>query len=104
MNAKKIFLLTLGAFFVWSVKAQADMEQIKTYKEAFPDAKPKCINCHVDAVPKKDEGKHKLNAYGLKAEGVEEKPTAKTFKKIGSFEDFMKNEETSGKTQTGGSK
>ena len=92
MNAKKIFLLTLGAFFVWSVKAQADMEQIKAYKEAFPDAKPKCVDCHVDAIPKKDEGKHNLNAYGSKVKETSAKPTAETYKKVGKASEYKKGE------------
>ena len=84
--------------------AHADMNEIKTYKTAFPDAKPKCIECHVAAMPKKDDGQHELNAYGTavvteaKAEaeaakiaaGTEVKPTAATYTKVGKIEDFKK--------------
>ena len=101
MDIKKILVLTLGVFFIWGAKGQADVNQIKAYKEAFPDAKPKCINCHVDAIPKKDEGKHNWNAYGLKVKEIsaKAKPTAETYKKVGKVEDF-KEEDTNKKENT----
>ena len=77
----------LGLIF-WVIPAHADLKQIKVYKETYPDAKPKCINCHVDKMPKKDDGQHEPNDYGkaaikaAKAAGVE-KPTAETYKTIG---------------------
>ena len=90
MDIKKILTLTLGTFLMWSAKGQANVDQIKAYKEAFPDAKPKCIDCHVDAIPKKDEGKHGWNAYGKKVKetAASAKPTADTYKKIGKAEDY----------------
>ena len=91
MKIKKILIITLGAFFIWVAKGHANMEQLKAYKEAFPDAKPKCIDCHVDAIPKKDAEKHELNAYGSKIKETAEKPTAETYKKVGKVED-VKND------------
>ena len=90
MHYKKILFLTAAAFFIYGASAQADVNQIKLYKEAFPDAKPKCIDCHVDAIPKKDEGKHEWNAYGKKVKEIskEAKPTAETYKKVGKAGDF----------------
>ena len=88
MDIKKILILTIITLFIWIAQGQADVNQIKAYKEAFPDAKPKCINCHVDAIPKKDEGKHVLNAYGLKVKETASKPTAETYKKVGKVEDY----------------
>ncbi|MBF0571940.1 MAG: hypothetical protein HQL12_08750 [Candidatus Omnitrophica bacterium] len=88
---KKTAFFVLANFILWSATAQADMSQIKAYKEAFPDTLPKCINCHVDALPKKD-GSHDPNDYGkavIKAAGAE-KPTADIYKKIGTIEDFAK--------------
>ncbi len=72
--------------------ARADLAQIKAYKEAYPGAKPKCINCHMDEKPKKDDGAHEANAYGKAAIKVvgEQKPTAETYIKIGKIEDFKK--------------
>jgi hypothetical protein len=73
-----------------SVSAPADMVQIKAYKEAFPGSTLKCINCHIDDNPKKDDGQHDNNAYGkavVKAAGAD-KPTADTYKTIGKIEDF----------------
>ena len=89
MNIKKILVLTFGVFLIASVKVQANLDQMKVYKTAYPDAKPKCINCHTDAIPKKDEGKHNWNAYGKKVkEAATPKPTAETYKKVGKIEDF----------------
>ena len=69
----------------WSLPAHAGLAQIKAYKETYPDAKPKCIDCHADKMPKKDDGAHELNEYGkavLKAAGTD-KPGADTYKKVG---------------------
>ncbi len=61
----------------------ADVKQIKLYKEAFPSEKPKCMVCHLDKIPKKDEGKHELNEYGLKVQKGNAVPDAETYKKVG---------------------
>jgi len=87
-------LLVLAAIAVWVTPAHADLKQIKVYKEAYPDAKPKCINCHVDEKPKKDDGMHEANAYGkavMEQAGEEAVPTAETYQKVGSIEDFEQN-------------
>lgn len=104
---KKINLITMalgvvaGVFLFTSV-SNADIKQIKAYKEAYPGAAVKCINCHVDAMPKKDDGKHENNAYGnaVKEEAKKEAvasaakeevlPTVETYKKVGKIEDFKK--------------
>ncbi|MEI7998148.1 MAG: hypothetical protein WCH62_01400 [Candidatus Omnitrophota bacterium] len=86
-------LAVVVSVLMWSVPALASMAQIKVYKEAFTDAKPKCVGCHVDAMPKKD-GDHELNAYGkavADAAGKDAKPTVDTYKKVGSIEDFAKS-------------
>ena len=88
MGVKKVLVLILGIVFLWGVTSFADMGQIKVYKEAYPDAKPKCTNCHVDVIPKKDAGKHELNAYGKEIKKADPKPTATTYKKVGKAEDF----------------
>ncbi len=67
----------------------ADIAQIKAYKEAYPDSKPKCIDCHAAALPKKD-GDHELNDYGKKVKALADKPTAENYKKAGSIEDSKK--------------
>ena len=86
--------LGLGmVWMLWVLPAHADMAQIKAYKEVYPDAKPKCINCHAVSTPKKDDGAHELNAYGkavLAEAGKDAKPTADTYKKVGTIEDFAK--------------
>lgn len=76
----------------FGVIAHADIKQIKAYKEAFPESKPKCIECHVDEKPKKDDGAHEANDYGkavVAAAGAEE-PTADAYKTVGKIEDFKK--------------
>ena len=87
-----IFMSFIAAAFILSGIAFANMTQVKAYKEAYPDTKPKCIDCHVDKMPKKEDGAHEPNAYGkavVKAAGTE-KPTADTYKKVGTIEDFAK--------------
>lgn len=90
---KKNTLLTsvLVAFFValFAGVSHADIAQIKVYKEAYPDSKPKCIDCHTAALPKKD-GDHELNDYGKKVKALADKPTAEEYKKAGSIEDSKK--------------
>lgn len=89
---KTLYFLILTGFIFWSASACADIKQIKAYKEAFPDTKPKCIDCHVDKMPKKDDGAHDNNDYGkavVKAAG-KDKPTADTYKTVGKIEDFKK--------------
>ena|SRR3989338_7451845 len=95
----RLAAFVIGVCFVLGTSAaHANLKQIKVYKEAFPDAKVKCSDCHVDEKPKKDKGLHEWNDYGkavlnaVAAPG--EKPTAETFKKVGSIEDFAKKAQT----------
>lgn len=89
-------VLALGLGIVWIMRilpAHADITQIKAYKEVFPEAKPKCIECHVDAMPKKADGQHDPNDYGkavVAAAEKDAKPTAETYKKVGAIENFKK--------------
>lgn len=78
----KVLILAITPVFV-SGLALANLEQVKIYKEAFPGEKPKCTNCHVDKMPKKDDGKHEWNEYGLKVKKVKEKPDVETYKTVG---------------------
>ena len=92
---KILSFLVFSSFILWVLPAQADMVQIKAYKEAFPDTKLKCINCHADEHPKKDDGQHENNDYGkaavTAAKAVDlDKPNADIYKKIGTIEDFSK--------------
>lgn len=75
--------------FGFGALAHADIAQIKIYKEAYPDSKPKCISCHASALPKKD-GDHELNDYGKKVKSLAEKPTAEDYKKAGSADEVKK--------------
>ena len=110
-NVNLKFLVLAGAsMFVFSNAAQANLNMIKAYKEAFPDAHPKCINCHVDEKPKKEDGQHENNDYGKAAKAAIEADEAAAkvakqpkisaddlklltdeFSKLGSFDDFKKN-------------
>lgn len=44
----------------------ASVDMLKDYREVNPDLKPNCMYCHVDKLPKKEAGKHEINAYGSK--------------------------------------
>ena len=66
--------------------AFANLQQVKIYKEAFPDDKPKCTSCHVDKTPKKDDGKYEWNEYGLKVKKIKEHPDVDTYKTVGKNE------------------
>lgn len=76
-----------GVIGLFSSSASANLKEMKAYKEAFPDAKLKCVTCHAVERPSK-EGAHGLNAYGQAVLGADANPTAETFKKVGKAEDF----------------
>lgn len=92
-----ILLTVLAGGMAFSVPARANVEEMKKYKEAFPGASVKCIDCHVDKIPKKDDGAHEWNAYGKAVlaqagkEAVKEvEPTTDTYTHVGKIEDFKK--------------
>jgi len=91
MKINSLLIPMFAGFFVLSFcgLGQANIAMLKAYKEAYPDSKPKCINCHVSEKPKKDED-HELNGYAKKVKALADKPTAADYKKAGSFEDFGK--------------
>jgi len=68
---------------VSSMPALANKKHIKLYTTAFPGETPKCSACHVDNLPKIDDGKHDENDYGKSIMKESEDPTADTYKKIG---------------------
>lgn len=100
MGIQKLLLmvcLLVAGLLAGAAYARADMAEMKKYKEAFPEAKIKCIDCHTAAIPGKDEGRHEWNDYGkaviAEAKKVDVKdgePTAETYKKAGKIEDFKK--------------
>ena len=77
----------VGVIGLFSPLANANLKEIKAYKEAFPDAKLKCVTCHAVERPSK-QGPHGLNAYGQAVLKADANPTAETFKKVGKAEDF----------------
>ena len=82
--------LALALLFFPSMAAFANTTQIKAYKEAFPDEKPKCIGCHDVEKPKKD-GDHGWNEYGKKVKALAEAarkeavPDVETYKQAGKI-------------------
>lgn len=84
--------MVLAFFFLFSpvTPSLANIEQIKEYKKAFPDEKPKCGHCHVDDKPKKEAGAHDPNEYGKKVIAAKqaEKPDAETYKAVGPNPDI----------------
>ena len=66
---KNLVPMTIVVTFLMCVSpvvSFASVETLKVYREVNPDLKPNCMYCHVDKMPKKEDGKHELNAYGLK--------------------------------------
>ena len=96
MNRKSKFQVSYGAIgaivlmlaCVGPYPAEANVGQIKLYKEAFPGTKPSCLFCHLDKIPKKDDGMHDLSAYGAKVKETDEEVTAESYTKVGAYEDF----------------
>lgn len=85
-TSKKILTVFVGSLFavgLTALPALADVKQIKAYKEAYPDAKPKCIWCHTVEKPKKEDGQHELNAYGKKVKALATEPGAADYKAAG---------------------
>jgi hypothetical protein len=86
---KSLMRFSLSSLMILAVvlsgQAWATMDQAKLYKEVFGGEKPKCIVCHVDKLPKKDDGKHDLNEYGKKLEAAKtgEAPDAATYNQAG---------------------
>jgi hypothetical protein len=76
------FVFLLFEFFSFSLtyESPANPDQLKAYREVYPEIKPGCIYCHVDKNPKKENGKHDLNAYGLKAKATFYAEAEKTLK------------------------
>lgn len=61
----------------------ANEDQAKLYKKVFGGDKPKCITCHVDKIPKKADGKHELNDYGIKVKALGTVPGEDSYKQAG---------------------
>ncbi len=88
-----IVLGVLTGFLLTAVLAHANLKETKKYKEAFPETKPKCINCHMDEKPKKDDGQHDPNDYGKAVIKAASEPTVDTYKQVGKIEDFKKKDQ-----------
>lgn len=87
MEIRKSILITALILGTAGVPAQATVERMKVYKKVFPEFKPECIYCHVDEKPKKDDGKHDLNPYGVKVKELGEEATEEQLKALGSHEE-----------------
>ena len=86
----KVFLAVF-MFLFSSGLALANLDMTKLYKSVFStDEKPKCVTCHTDKLPKKEDGKHEMNDYGKKLKAAKdpakEMPDEETFKKVGKNE------------------
>ncbi len=80
---KFTWVLSFMFVLIFVSPAFGNVKQIKAYKEAYSDEKPKCQHCHVDEKPKKDEGQHDMNEYGKKVLEIAKEPTAETYKAAG---------------------
>ncbi|HTL71304.1 MAG TPA: hypothetical protein VL404_08450 [Candidatus Eisenbacteria bacterium] len=86
--ALTVFLTTLFSLSL-AGGALANVEQAKLYKSVFGGEKPKCLTCHVDKLPKKEDGKHDPNDYGKKLTAVNPKPDEATYKQVGANPDAV---------------
>ncbi len=83
---KKTVWIVTGLFFAagFLSPAYANVKQIKAYKEAYPDTRPKCIHCHTLEKPKKEDSQHDPNEYGKKVIAIKAEPDAGTYRQAGS--------------------
>lgn len=84
-------VLAVVFLFCFAGTAAANLGVVKVYKETFSDEKPKCTCCHMDKMPKKEEGEHEFNDYGkkvfaAKTELKKEKVDEEVLKKVGKNE------------------
>ena len=77
------FFLICCSILLFPSLAHAGLKQIKAYKEAYPEEKPKCAACHVDERPKKADGEYELNDYGKKVQSIKAGPDADAYKQTG---------------------
>ncbi len=60
-----LFLIALTVLmFGIPASSSANVDLLKYYREVNPALKADCTYCHLDKLPKKEDGKHELNAYG----------------------------------------
>ncbi len=71
-------LLSWCGWIAFSGTSTATLEHQKQAKAAGVEAAKNCTYCHVDKLPKKDEGKHELNDVGKWLVAEKEKRGAKT--------------------------
>ena len=83
---KTLFLIAVFVFFTNTI-ATANVKYLKVYKDAYPDPKPQCMFCHVDKLPKKDDGKHDLNEYGKKVKEAAKTPEEVNFTEVGPYDE-----------------
>ncbi len=75
-----VFLVSLSGL------SHANTKEIKIYKKTFEvDKAPKCISCHVNEKPKKDDNNTELNEYGKKVQAVKEEIDEESFKAVGKI-------------------
>ena len=82
-NFLGLFLIFAVMMKLGEVKAQANMDNLNVYKEAFEGSKPKCTFCHIDKLPKKTDGDHNLNKYGETLKDADGKVTVESIKAAG---------------------
>lgn len=81
------FWIAILVSFIAPGSAYATLEQAKIYKAAFGTEKPKCLTCHIDKLPKKEDGLHEPNDYGKKLMAANPKPDEATYKQVGANPD-----------------
>lgn len=87
---KKIFLILITLLFGTSINSFANVDLLKYYREVNPALKADCTYCHLDKLPKKEDGKHELNAYGLELKKQSESQIIKDMTKDQLKEVYLK--------------
>jgi hypothetical protein len=89
---RNFFILFLSVLIITSLTGAslANTDELKVYRKVYPDVKPGCVYCHVDKIPKKDDGQHDLNAYGQKLKELmgEGDLTEEIIESVGSADEF----------------
>ncbi|MCA9400896.1 MAG: hypothetical protein KC713_04675 [Candidatus Omnitrophica bacterium] len=87
----KLTLITALLVVVWALPSFAGTQQLKVYRAVYPDVKPGCVYCHLDKMPKKDDGMHDLNLYGqhLKKRMGDGELTEDIVKEAGRHDEFV---------------
>lgn len=96
-----LFAVSLFTLALFTSNSYATKEHLLTYRSVYPEFKPKCFYCHIDEKPKKEDGEHDLNLYGLKLKELmgDEELTEEMIQSVGNHEEF-ETQDNAGSAET----